>query len=135
MRTPDPAIPAATARTVPSPPAAITTAAPRETASTAWPAPGSSRVVSNQWGGPAPRSIAARSTSARNAAGSSCFDGFMTIQGRSSPSAGSAGGEGTESADRLLARLVRATAARPAPMALAPRTAATNHLGMLMRPE
>ena len=101
MRTPDPAMPAATARTVPSPPAAMTMDAPSLRARTACPVPGSSRVVSRQCTWSMPSSLALRLMRSLKACGSSCFEGFMMIHGRGLPRSGSSAVAGMESACRL----------------------------------
>ena len=125
MRTPDPAMPAATARTVPSPPAAMTTEAPSSRARTACPVPGSSRVVSRQCTWSMPSSLALRLMRSLKAWGSSCLEGFMMIQGRGRPRVGSSTEAGTSRARRRRCRRVRAVARRATPIAPAPAEAAS----------
>ena len=127
MRTPDPAMPAATARTVPSPPAAMTTEAPSSRARTACPVPGSSRVVSRQCTWSMPSSLALRLMRSLNAWGSSCLEGFMMIQGRGRPRVGSSTEAGTARAWRRRCLRVRAVVRRATPIAPAPATAASTH--------
>ncbi len=82
-----PASTSATERTVPSPPHASTTSAPRATASRACPVPGSATVVSNHSGSCQPSSVHTVVTRAR-VSGSMCI-GLATTAG-SGRSAGSA---------------------------------------------
>lgn len=68
----------ATVRTVPSPPAAITTAGPSAKAARVWPAPGSSGVVPYQRVAEYPASAAACSTTALRSLMSPIFVGLTT---------------------------------------------------------
>ena len=77
MGLPESAMPWATARTVPSPPTATTTSAPRSRASRVWPRPGSSTVVSTQIGSGSPSAVQ-RDMSAALSCSAPFFEGFAT---------------------------------------------------------
>src|SRR5690606_7313501 len=114
---PVPASPSATARTVPSPPAAMTTDAPCSSACRTWPPPGSSTVVSSHSGSASPDSAATSVTSARSRAPSVPLDGLKTTAGGPlgrSPRAGSGSSWEKDGVRRRSARQATRPTVRPA---------------------